>query len=190
MRFELGHVPMADGYGEGILPLDACKEHLRVTHDEEDALIEALRDASIEYVEKLCELKLGPVEGMTWRAERFPHGDLDLAVRPIGEITSVAWLDGSGSAVTGEVADFRVSERGVLRPAIGGFWPLSVGGDVVVTFNAGYAEGEAPRSLISAVKLMLGHLYMNREAVVTTGTSGEVPLGVTALCSPFRPLVI
>lgn len=188
--FELGHVPMPDGYGDTILPLEDCKAHLRVSHADEDDLIAALRDASIEYVERHCGVKLGPAEGMTWRAERFPHGDLDLAVRPITEITSVAWLDGSGAVVTGEVVDFRVSERGVLRPAIGGFWPLSVGGDVVVTFNAGYAEGEAPRSLLSAVKLMLGHLYMNREAVVTTGTSGEVPLGITAMCSPFRPVVI
>ena len=37
---------------------------------------------------------------------------------------------------------------------------------------------------------MLGHLYMNREAVIVGTVSGEVPFGVTQLCSSFRPVVI
>lgn len=193
MRFELGHVAMPDGYGDGILSLDACKAHLRVEDDAEDALIAALRDAAIEYVERYCGVKLGAVTGLTWRAEGLPSATsahVELALRPVTAITGIAWQDGDGADVEGTLSDFRVSESGMLRPAIGKSWPSGVAGEVVVTFTAGYAAGEAPNSLLQAVRLMLGHLYINREAVVTTGMAGEVPLGVAAYCSPFRQVMI
>lgn len=193
MRFELGHVAMPDGYGNGILSLDACKDHLRVEDDDQNDLIGALRDAAIEYVERYCGVKLGAQTGLTWRAESLPSAAsayVDLALRPVTGITSVVWQDSAGAEVDGLVDDFRASESGRLRPAIGKCWPSGVAGEVVVTFDAGYAANEAPNSLLSAVKLMLGHLYMNREAVLTTGMAGEVPLGVSALCAPFRQVVI
>lgn len=184
---------MPAGYGDAILSLDACKLHLRVTHDSENELISALRDAAIEFVERYCGVKLGPVSGMTWRAESLPSDpsrSISLAVRPVTSVTAVAWQDGDGAAVEGVPADYRISASGELLPLVGGQWPSGVGGSVVVTFDAGYAAGEAPSSLLSAVKLMLGHLYLNREAVVSSGMAGEVPLGVTALCSPFRQVII
>lgn len=193
MLFELGHIPMPEGYGDDILSVEVCKAHLRVEHDSEDDLIEALRDAAIEYVERYCGVKLGAQTGLTWRAERLPSSTsapVDLALQPVTQITAIEWEDSDGAAVAGEVADYRVSSRGLLRPAVGKSWPSGVAGEVVVTFDAGYAADETPPSLLHAVRLMMGHLYMNREAVVTTGMAGEVPLGVAALCGPFRPVVI
>lgn len=191
--FELGHIPMPDGYGEALLPVADCKAHLRVLDDSEDELIAILRDAAIEYVERHCGVKLGPQTGLTWKADCLPStpsAHVDLAVRPVTGITSIAWQDGDGAAVAGVLADFRFSEGGMLRPVVGGSWPSNIGGEVVVTFDAGYAADEAPRSLLSAVKLMLGHLYMNREAVIVGTISGEAPLGVAALCAPFRRVLI
>lgn len=193
MRFELGHVPMPVGYGDGILSLEACKAHLRVVDDSEDDLIAALRDAAIEYVERYCGVKLGPQTGLTWRAESLPSASsahVDLALRPVTALTSIAWQDSEGGAVEGNTADFRFSESGMLRPAIGTSWPSGVAGEVVVTFDAGYAASEAPNTLLSAVKLMLGHLYINREAVIVGTIMGEAPLGVAALCAAHRPVMI
>lgn len=195
MRFELGHTPMPAGYGAAILSLEACKAHLSIAAEETefDALIEALRDAAIEYVERYCGVKLGPVTGMTWRAESLPCSArdwLDLAARPVTGLTSVTWLDGSGAEVTGDLAAFRVSDKGVLRPAVGGQWPSGIGGGVTITFSAGFAAGEAPPSLLSAVRLMLGHLFAHREAVLAGAVAGEAPLGVSALCASYRPVVI
>ncbi|MBX7496767.1 head-tail connector protein [Qipengyuania sp. 6B39] len=188
MRFELGHVPMPDGYGEAILSLDDCKAHLRVTNGSEDALISALRDAAIEFVERWCGVKLGPVTGLTWSAESFPADQLDLAVRPVTDVTGITYLDGDGAEVTEDVADYRFTASGLLRPGIGKSWPTGVGGAVEVTFDAGFAS--PPSALVQAVRMMLAHLFMNREAVVSTGMAGEAPLGVTSLCSSFRQVSI
>lgn len=191
--FELGYVPMPEGYGDAILSVPDCKAHLRVLHDSEDELIAALRDAAIEYVERYCGVKLGPVTGLTWRSQLLPanpHFSISLAVRPVTSVTGITWQDGDGAKVVGDVVEFRVSESGELRPLVGGSWPTGVSGEVTVTFNAGYAAGQAPPSLLQAVKLMLGHLYMNREALIASSLSSETPLGVTALCAPFRRVLI
>lgn len=193
MRFELGHVPMPAGYGDGILPVPECKAHLRVQHASEDDLIAALRDAGIEFVERFCGVKLGPAAGQMWMAESLPSSagkSVSLALRPVTAITAIAWQDGDGNPVTGDVAEFRVSASGELRPKVGGSWPTGIGGEVIVTFDAGYPAGETPPALLQAVRLMLGHLYVNREAVIAGSFSGEAPLGVTALCGPFRPVLI
>lgn len=184
---------MPEGYGDSILSLRDCKAHLRVMHDAEDDLIAALRDAAIEFVEGYCGVKLGPVTGLTWRSQILPANpvsSVSLAVRPVTAVTAITWHDAEGVEVTGDAAEYRVSESGELRPLVGGSWPSGVGGEVIVTFDAGYAEGEAPRALLSAVKLMLGHLYQNREAIIGGSVLGETPLGVTALCSRFRPVLI
>lgn len=184
---------MPAGYGEALLPLAECKAHLKVLHDDEDALIGALRDAAIEFVERYCSVKLGPVEGLTWRAEGLPSraGDaIDLAVHPVSAVTAVGWLDSDGVEVAGAPSDYRVAGRSLLRLVPGGAWPSGVSGGVVVTFDAGYPEGEAPPMLLQAAKLMLGHLYLNREAVIVGTISGEAPFGVTSLCAPFRPVTI
>lgn len=189
MIFELAHTPYVAGYADGVLPLEDAKAHLRVTSDSEDDLIKALVLASIEFVEKYCGLRLVETADLTWRAESLPLRSCDrvkLGVYPVSSIESVTWLDSAGEAVTGTLSDFRIGPHGTLLPAVGKSWPSGVGGGVEISFTAGFPDGEVPSGLISAVKLFLGHLYMNREAVVSTGASGEVPLGVRTLCAPYR----
>ena len=193
MIFELLHVPFPAGYGEAILSLAACKEHLRVDGDDEDDLIGALRDASVDFVERFCEIKLRPTSGLIWRADRFPSrpsAALRLSLAPVSEILAISWHDTHGSSVEGDPAGFRLTARGDVLPAIGGAWPSSVGGEIAIEFQAGYADGGVPPSLISAIRLFLGHLYKNREAVTDRGAEAEVPFGVRQLCAPFRRVLI
>lgn len=192
MIFELLHAPFPEGYGDAILSLEACKEHLRADGDDEDFLIQALRDAAIDFVERYCSLKLGTAEGIEWSAAGFPLQTqaLALSMGPVTSITSVAWSSRAGLPVQGSPADYRITARGDVLPKIGGRWPGDVGGEVRIVFSAGYPEGEAPPSLLAAVRLFLGHLYKNREAVTDRGTEAEVPFGVRQLCAPFRRVLI
>ncbi|EJL25602.1 head-tail connector protein [Novosphingobium sp. AP12] len=193
MIFELLHVPFPGGYGDAILPIEACKAHLRVDGEDEDDLIAALRDASIDFVERYCQIKLAPTEGIKWTAGGFPCSTaqaLPLSVSPVRSITSIGWLDAAGAAVEGDVGNFRLTQRGDLAPAIGGSWPSGIGGGVSIVFAAGYDAEAAPPSLLVAVRMFLGHLYKNREAVTDRGTEAEVPFGVRQLCAPFRRMLI
>src|SRR5262245_42975429 len=178
MIFELLHAPFPGGYGEALVPLVLAKRHLSVEGSIDDALIAALRDASIEFIERYCSVKLGPVTGLVWKAERFPACDrtaLCLGAGPVTAVPALAWLDSDGATVHGVPADFRVSLHGDLLPAIGGSWPSGVAGAVSITFSAGYAVGAAPAGLLAAARMFLAHLYMNREAVITGTITAEVP---------------
>ena len=56
-----------------------------------------------------------------------------------------------------------------------------------VRFRAGYTDAAlVPPTLIAAAKLVLGHLYLNREQAVTGTIATELPAGVAALCAPYR----
>lgn len=190
MFFDLLHAPMPAEYGETLLPLAECKAWLSIGEGETefDDLIAVLRDAAIEFVERYCEVKLLETAGQVWTGEALPVAGqrLSLALRPVTEITGVTWLDGSGVAQTWVVGDFRLLPSGELLPAIGGSWPADVGGGVAIEFTAGWPEGEAPKSLLTAVKRFMAYLFMQREAVIVTSVASEAPLGVTALCAPFR----
>ncbi len=190
MRFDLLHVPMPAEYGDTLLPLAECKAWLSIGEGETefDDLIAVLRDAAIEFVERYCEVKLLETVGQVWTGESLPGAGqrLSLALRPVSAITGVTWLDGSGVEQTGVVDDFRLLPSGEVLPSIGGSWPPDVGGGVTITFTAGWPAGEAPKSLLTAAKRFMAYLYMQREAVIVGAVASEAPLGVTALCAPFR----
>uniref|UniRef100_A0A6M3K180 Putative head-tail connector n=1 Tax=viral metagenome TaxID=1070528 RepID=A0A6M3K180_9ZZZZ len=78
------------------------------------------------------------------------------------------------------------SEPGRISLAYGKSWPTTtlrpVNG-IKVTFTAGYgdAASSVPAAVRQAMLLLIGHLYENREAVVTGTMVNEMPLGVSAL---------
>lgn len=131
--------------GEAILPLEAAKQHLRIRHDDEDGLIESLRDAAALYVERVSGVALAPAD-FEW------IGGDDLPMRPV---TAQSSAEGDGETV----------------------W----------TFTAGFDE--PPADLLAAVKLMLGHLYENREAAAVQAVA-EIPLGVDALIQTYRRVLV
>lgn len=192
--FSLDPSAVPEGYGEAILSLAAAKAHLRVTHDREDELIAALRDASIDLVERYCGISLGQKE-FVWQGGPgcFVAGKpVALSVRPLIEITAISARDSAGEAVMGIPADFAIGPHDRVQPLPGKSWPDASGG-ASISFTGGYGEGEAAKvvpGLLRAVCLFLGHLFEHREAVTMSGASGEIPLGVTALCSRYRLPVI
>ncbi len=192
MIFTLDIAALPEGYGEALLPLAAAKAHLGVLEDDDDDLIEALRDAAIVMVENYTGLILGPRTGadaLVWRAEGLPAPGCSLAlgVRPVTAIDSVAYLDSDGAEAAVDVETLRIVGDDGCVPVTGSRWPYASGG-VVVTFSAGLADGAAPAPLIAAARMFLATLYMQRETVVVGTISGEVPQGFKMLCQPYRRL--
>ena len=189
MIFELDAGPVPAGYGDGILSLDMAKAHLRVLDDNEDELIAAFRDAAIDMVEHYTGLFLGERTGVVWTGDGFSDRML-LGRGPRPVVTAFSYAGASG-AIALEADKYRLFGHGRIGPAFGLCWPSDSTGAVTITFSAGFADvaQEAP-SLVTAVKLMLGHLFMNREAVMSGAAANELPLGFKAMCDLHRMPVI
>jgi uncharacterized phiE125 gp8 family phage protein len=74
----------------------------------------------------------------------------------------------------------------------GKWWPATACynyGAVQVTFVAGYGNAAAvPADLKAAIKLLVGHLYENREAVTLGAMPAELPLGFASVTNRYRRL--
>jgi len=58
---------------------------------------------------------------------------------------------------------------------------------VQVNMVVGYPEAEIPNPIITAIRLMVGHLYENRQEVTSGGgVPREIPMGMHAILSPYR----
>lgn len=189
MLFHLTPVSFDDSYASALLTIDDAKQHLRVDGDEDDALIGALRDAAIELVQKYTGLKLGPTEDNIATFADFGRSMVTgLGPRSSIVVTVVSYIDASGAPVSLSSTDWRIGVDGGLQPAVGASWP-SASGPVTMTFDVGFAAGECPKGLIAAVKLMLGYLYANRDAIVSDGFENALPTAVARVCSLYAQQV-
>lgn len=192
MLFTLTPIDVAEGYGEGILPLEDAKRHLRVDADfaDDDPLIEVLRDAAVDAVEKYCNIRLAETAGMVARFEGFGPG-MRAGIGPAASVlvTGVSYVDSAGEAAAIDAGGWRLDVLGNLLPALNTAWPTSYG-PVTVTFTAGYTDANRPPALVQAARFMLAHLYAQREAVITGTISSEAPLGFRFLCDQYRLPVI
>lgn len=169
--------------GDTILSLADAKEHLRVVHDDEDILIGSLRNSAVSHVERISGVALAS-GSWSWAMRCFP-ARVDLPIGPVTAIDTVSYLDGDGVAQTYD--DARLID-GSVYPASGGTWPTAYD-SVTVEFTAGLTSAAEAPELLAAVKLVLGHLYENREAV-SAKAMGEVPLGVDSLISTHLKVMV
>jgi uncharacterized phiE125 gp8 family phage protein len=113
---------------------------------------------------------------------------------PLGNlisVTSVEYADPeSGVMTTWSSVNYDVDTQdinGWIKPVDD--WPthMETMNAVKVTFVAGYGAASAvPAALKSAILLLVGHWYTNREAVMVGESVAELPLAVSALVAPFR----
>lgn len=170
-----------------MVTLAEAKDHLRLTHSNEDALIAGLIAAVSQHLD-------GP-EGTLGRAimtqvwqESFDGflSSMVLRVSPATAVVSVSYTDGAGvdQTVTGARIESSVGVSRLL-PQIGTEWPE--GEQVTVTYEAGYSD--APAALKAAALLHIGTLYENRESVAEKAMA-LLPHGYHALVWPYRRCVV
>lgn len=178
-----------EGYGESILPLEAAKVHLAVLHDWQDDLIAALRDAAIDWVERYTAIPLAEQAGLVHHRRQMPTGSeiVRLGAWPLIAVTAISYARADGTAASFAPANLMFGVHDEVMPRPGQRWPDDSEGPVTITFTAGLQDAQAQRpALVSAVRMMMAHLYLNREAVITNGATGETPFGVIALCGAHR----
>ena len=178
--------------------LTEAKSHLRVEVADDDTLIGAYIDAATGMAEEFLRRRLVT---QTWRIflDGFPTGDEAIVVpySPLASISAFTYKDpttGADTAVSGSV--YSVEAPNGPNPARGrivlGFeqeWPTpreqanSVQFDAVVGYGAAAA---VPAAIRSAILLIVGNLYANRESVVTGTIVSKMPMSAEFLLSPFR----
>ena len=172
--------------GEAVLSLATVKVHLKVEDDGEDLLIGAFRDAALDWVERHTGKSLA-VRGWEVTFDRF-EDRLRLPREPVSAVTAVGYLEANGNAAALAMDRWRLAGASVVAGAAG-TWPLSIAGDAAVTvsFAAGYvnAKAEAP-GLIAAALMVVGHLFRNREDVITGTIATSIPFGAVKLCEAYR----
>jgi hypothetical protein len=161
--------------------LELAKQHLRVLDGGEDALIQGYITAARRWVENYT----GHILVQREVTEHHPAFGrfFDLRWRPFDpETVEIGYTDadGAGQSVSGLTAS---GSR--VYPAFNTWWPATrLNTGITITYTAGYDPGEEPEELLQAILLLVGHWYLNREAVGQG--MNEAPFAVTALADQRR----
>ena len=190
--------------------LTEARLHLRVTDTADDTLITSLIQAAREYAESYCRRSLLT---QTWKLtlDRFPYSlggfwicdgryysgghakDYISLPRPnLLTVSSVTYVDTNGATQTWAASNYLVDTTqtpGQLRLAYNIDWPSTRTDPnaVAITYTAGYGASATavPEAIKSAIKLMVGWWYEQREAVNVGNIVNEVPMAVDALLGPY-----
>lgn len=179
--------------------LAEAKLHLRVDHNDEDALIESLIRAVTEHLDGWTGILGRCLVEQVWRQDhdRFAR-EMIIPLGPVIAVQSVTWRDPVGqlSTVPSGSYDLRTDEAGstIIRFDTDYAFPANLHESraVAITFRAGYetnpgppATSTVPDPLKVAILLLVGHWYQNREAVSAAGMA-SLPFAVEALITPYR----
>ena len=169
------------------ISLTTVKAHLHVDHTDDDTLIAAYVSAAVGHIDgphgwldrsiwpQTLELRQDTLSGSV----RLPYG-------PVTGITSVKTVDSAGTEQTMSSSDYLLTNGGELVLAHNASWPSQRGDTegVRIRYAAGYAT--LPPSILSAVLLMVGDLYANRETVGEVTGTIQMSTTIQALLSPFK----
>lgn len=173
---------------ELIVSLDTAKAHLRVTTDDEDALITAYLEAaqsSLDGPNGWLGRAIG-LQTLEWRGDDFPDGCTPLPFGPVQEVEEIGFTDPTGEELTVEPDRFAVQSDGRVRLVRGASWPSHDGNPdtVRVRYVAGFYP--VPAAVGQAILLLVGQWFRNRSAVNVGNIVNVIPNGVEALLSPYR----
>ena len=144
--------------------LDEAKAHLKVDHDDEDALIGSLIAAAVGYLDGWRGILGRAIMPQTWRVTVEGSG---VYVLPMPDVTS-AMMNGDPLEVSASVAGPVVDVSGA--------------GDIEFICAMGAAQLAVAKV---AILFLVGHWFANREAV-NVGSATVLPMALDMLVSSIR----
>ncbi|WP_337183851.1 head-tail connector protein [Shinella sp.] len=168
MKIEQSGEPVGE-----VLSLALAKQHCRVRHSDDDAVLKHYVEAAVDWVERACQTVFLETE-FTVKGTDFT---LSFKGYPNADIQSVTYLDPVG--VPGTVTDFEIRDGALYienAPAIS---------EATVVFKAGLGAGNIPPKLVQACLMLVASFYLHR-ADVTADMTGSVPMGVKAMVAMHR----
>jgi uncharacterized phiE125 gp8 family phage protein len=195
--------------------LAEARLHLRIDDDNtaDDDLISALIVAAREMAEHHTRCALAP-QTLEMALDHFPgfpgwhlhhrrhlplppeDSSFELAMPPVASVASIKYTDPQGTEQTLDPSKYAVSPYGngaKIYPTYGNVWPLTqhIPDAVRVRYDTGYGRDGGPvvpRAAKSAILLLVGHLYENRQEVVTDtrAVAVQMPIGAAALLDTLK----
>lgn len=177
-----------------------AKLQLRIESDIDDdhTLIDALITGAREWCENYCRRSFVR-RTLELRMDCWPP-EILLPRGPVLSVTHVKYVDSGGTLSTLATSAYQTdiyALPGRIVPAFGSVWPSIKPSElnaVLVEYEAGYAStetsptdaaGNVPAAVKAAIKLIIGHLYENRELTSNTQLY-EAPFAVKALLAPYE----
>ena len=184
---QYGITEASNGTASEVLSTSELKAFLRVTHSTEDTLIEAIRQAAINYVEQFCNIRLGD-RSATFFFSEFPDF-VELPIGPVNSITNVKYATSDSTTATMPSSDYYVTSG--RDPMLISFNNIpSVFSDTYkklqITVDLGYAEASVPAPIKHAVKLLVAHMYDQRAPEVSGTITTKLKIGLESLLNPYR----
>jgi uncharacterized phiE125 gp8 family phage protein len=166
-----------------VVSLADMKAHVRRDDSDDDAAISDAERAATRHIERLTG-RLIPARSATLRLSGVPVGRVAIEL-PGGHVQELESVTIGG--VSYDLDDFVVVGHSPARLIPTSNWPVLPGDEpypVKITYTAGYET--VPEDLTRAIRLLAGHFYEHREAVVTGASPVVLPLAVSELVSLHR----
>lgn len=178
------------------LTLTEVKLDRAIDHTLHDALLTSRIIAAREYIEKHCQISIVTQT----RESGFDcfTSFLELPYGPVQEVLAVEYtaIDGTVTPITDYVTDLYGPVPRV-GPAYNALWPTpqTIPNAVKVRYVAGFDAvagsptdylSNVPHSLRTAMYLLVGNWYENREATITGTINQALELGVAEMLQPYR----
>ena len=174
--------------------LTEAKSHLRVDITDDDSYITALIQAVREHAEPFLGRALIT---QTWDLfiNNFPPSGswLEIPFPPLQSVTTIKYIDENGTQQTLSSSIYTVdtnAEMGRVFLAYDQVWPTvrPILNAIEIRFVAGYGANaeDIPESIRQGMKMLLGHLYENRETTKSGVPIVSVPQAYEWLLWPYR----
>ncbi|KRG38827.1 hypothetical protein ARC78_15220 [Stenotrophomonas pictorum JCM 9942] len=169
-----------------------ARDHLELFGSGHDSKLAGMIAGAVSHLDGVTGVLGRALVEQEWELslDSFGGAAISLPLPPLKAVTSVTYIDPAGAEQTLSSSAYKVDagENGRLLPAFGTTWPSTraESGAVRVRFTAGYgtAPADVPAAIRSALLLMVGDLFENREAQTAGPLIGNPT--VDNLLFPFR----
>jgi uncharacterized phiE125 gp8 family phage protein len=168
-------------------------DHLRITHTNDDEYVAALLTSARIWAENFQDRSYIT---QTWKLylDRFPDTkEIELDRPPLVSVTSVKYTDKDDNESTFASSNYDTDTDSFVGRIVLKYdktWPsdtLRPMNPIVIEYIAGYGDADTvPENVKHAIKIIVAHLYENRELLAPGAVVAKVPLSARALLMQDR----
>ena len=166
------------------------KAHLRVTHSDEDSMIEAMRQAAINYVENLTNLRLGKRIAYIYYDDVLK--DYEIPIGPVDTWGGLQYANDAGESYvtltqdTDYILNLKRNPARIQLINMPSAYTYNLSKIKATVSLLGYDAASVPAPLVHAIKLLVSHMYELRQPEITGTITTKLKLGLEALVNPYR----